>query len=223
MKTPIQKLTDLIQQNGKLIWVFCGDSITHGARHTAGRRDYVELIEERVRYELEKTLHLFVNSGISGNTTSGILQALDHRVLRFQPDVFSLMIGMNDAARVPLEEYERNLREIVSRVRAETKAEVLLQTCCAINPEECPQRLRYPEYMDTCRRVAADLETAFIDHHVEWEVIRTSAPATFTSWMANAFHPNALGHWIFADKILRDLDLGPLADCPAPGSTMEDE
>ena len=216
MKTPMQKFVDRIQQNEKLIWVFCGDSITHGASHTTGRRDYVELVEERVRYELGKTQHLFVNSGISGDTTAGILGTLDHRIMRFQPDLFLLMIGMNDPAVLPLEEYEKNLREIVSRVRAETPAEVLLQTCCAINPEECPERLRYPEYMDACRRVAADLETALIDHHVEWEAVRTSDLATFKSWMANEFHPNALGHWAFAEKILRDLDLGPLANCPPP-------
>ena len=216
MKTPTQKLVDRIQQNEKLIWVFCGDSITHGAAHTDGRRDYVELVEEWVRYELGKVQQLFVNSGISGDVTTGVLEGLEHRVLRFQPNVFSLMIGMNDAARLPLEEYEKNLREIVSRVRGETPAEVLLQTCCAINSEECPQRLRYPEYMDACRRVAADMETALIDHHAEWEVVRTSDPATFKAWMANEFHPNALGHWVFAERILRDLDLGPLAGCPPP-------
>ena len=216
MTPPLQKIIDRVQGNEERIWVFCGDSITHGAYHTFGRRDYVELVQERVRAECGKTLHLFVNSGINGDTTVGILEKLNFRVIQFQPDVFSLMIGMNDSRNLPLEDYEKNLREIVSRVRAETSAEVLLQTCCAIHPKECPQRLHYPEFMDACRRVAADMETALIDHHVEWEKVRITDRATFASWMDNEFHPGALGHWVFADKILRDLELGPIADCSPP-------
>jgi len=211
-----RRLIDRIHDADKLIWVFCGDSITHGALHTAGARDYVELVEERVRYELGKALHLFANSGISGDTTAGILKTLDHRVLQFRPDIFSLMIGMNDAARLSLEDYEKNLREIVQRVRAETNAEALLQTCCAIDPDECPGRERYADYMAACRRVAADLNTALIDHHSTWESVRVEDRDTFKSWMANEFHPNALGHWVFAERILKDLRLGGLEKTSPP-------
>ena len=33
-------------------WLFAGDSITHGALHTFGQRDYAQLFNERVRYEM---------------------------------------------------------------------------------------------------------------------------------------------------------------------------
>jgi len=215
-ETPLRRLIRCIREKDRAVWVFCGDSITHGARHTCGRRGYVELVEERVRYEMQKFLHLFVNSGISRDTTAGILETIDHRVLRFQPDIFSLMIGMNDAARVPFEEYCRNLRRIVEEVRARTPAQVLLQTCCAIHPEQCPDRKRYPEYMEAMRQAAADLDAALIDHHSSWEKVRRDNPARFESWMANPIHPNALGHWVFADRILRDLELGPLQHVGPP-------
>ncbi len=216
MSDAMNSLVSRIGASDRLMWVFCGDSITHGAIHTAGARDYVELVEERVRFELGKTMHLFVNSGISGDTTAGILKTLDWRVLKFEPNVFALMIGMNDAARLSIEEYEKNLCEIIARVRAETDAEVLMQTCCSIHPEECPGRETYPAYMEVVRRVSADLDTALIDHHSTWESVRLEDRPRFNSWMANAFHPNAAGHWVFAERILKDLKLGALERTPRP-------
>jgi len=203
----------------KVVWVFCGDSITHGATHTDGRRDYVELIEERVRGELGKTLHLFVNSGISGNTTRDILAQLDHRVLRFRPDIFSLMIGMNDCAgnrEMSVEEFRANLGAIVEKVRESAHSEVLLQTTCAIDPAETPDRVYFLECMEAIREAATELDTALIDHQAEWEKTRREEPARHASWMANPCHPNALGHWVFAEKILRDLGLGALEKCAPP-------
>ena len=213
-----ERLTSRIG-SGKAVWVFCGDSITHGAAHTNGRRDYVELIEERVRGELGKTLHLFVNSGISGNTTRDILAQLDHRVLRFRPDIFSLMIGMNDCAanrEMSVDEFAVNLRSIIAKVRESATAEVLLQTTCAIDPAETPERVRFLECMEAIREAATELDTALIDHQVEWEKTRRDEPARYASWMANPFHPNALGHWVFAERILRDLGLGALEQCAPP-------
>ena len=216
---PLRRITERIHSNDRALWVFCGDSITHGALHTQGWRDYVEIVEERVRYELGKTMQLFVNSGISGDTTAGIVKTLDHRVLQFKPDIFSLMIGMNDAARLSPEEYEINLREIVRRVRDESDADILMNTCCAIHPEECPGREQYAEYMQVFRNVAGELGLALIDHHSTWESVRVEDRTTFQSWMANEFHPNALGHWIFAERILNELGLGMIEKAPPPPSS----
>lgn len=91
-----------------------------------------------------------------------------------------------------------------------------MQTCCAIHPQEAPGRTAYPAFMEVVRRVAAGEETVLIDHHRQWEPVRVSDPARFDTWMANPFHPNALGHWVFAERILADLELGPLKHCAAP-------
>ena len=81
-----------------LIWVFTGDSITHGAKHTHGYRSYPEIFAERIRWELGRTRDIVINTGISGNTTRVILNDLDWRISQFKPNVVSLMIGTNDCA-----------------------------------------------------------------------------------------------------------------------------
>ena len=52
-------------------WVFLGDSITQGVRHTRGRRGYVEHFAERVRGELGRRSDAVVNSGVSAHDDGG--------------------------------------------------------------------------------------------------------------------------------------------------------
>ena len=89
-------IRDLLSGNAHLTWVFTGDSITHGALHTMGCRSYPEHFAERLRWELQRRQDVVINTGISGDRMSRLLQNQDWRVWRFQPDVVSLMMGMND-------------------------------------------------------------------------------------------------------------------------------
>src|SRR6266446_3517466 len=54
------------------IWVFTGDSITHGALHTLGWRSYPAHFAERVRWELRRMRDVVINTGISGDHTGGL-------------------------------------------------------------------------------------------------------------------------------------------------------
>ena len=84
--------------------------------------------------ELEKMLPVHViNAGIGGNTSRQGLARLERDVLRHKPDAVILFFGTNDSRRdapkihVPLEEYEKNLSEIVKRCQA-IGAKVVLGT-----------------------------------------------------------------------------------------------
>ena len=49
----MQAIQKLIRSAEPVKWLFYGDSITHGAVHTFGARDYTEHFTERVRFELK--------------------------------------------------------------------------------------------------------------------------------------------------------------------------
>jgi acyl-CoA thioesterase-1 len=58
-----------------------------------------------------------VNAGLSGETTAGGLSRIDW-VLRQPFDIFVLELGANDGLRgLPLEQTEKNLQEIINRVK----------------------------------------------------------------------------------------------------------
>jgi len=217
--SPLERILARIAAQKEAVWVFCGDSITHGALHTQGWRDYTQHFSERLRYEKGLGLHIVVNTAISGHTTRDILAQFAARVGRFRPDFFALMIGMNDCAgnrAMELSEFRANLRRIVEQVRDECAAEVLLQTGCAIHPEQTTLRARYPQFMDAVREAAAEAGTALVDHHADWERVRRENRPLFDSWMGDTIHPGPLGHWVFAARLLRELGLGELEKTPPP-------
>jgi lysophospholipase L1-like esterase len=202
----MERVRKLIKSKEPVKWLFYGDSITHGALHTFGSRDYVELFAERVRFELARTMDIVINTAISGNDTRQLLAGFDWRVKQFGPDVVFIMIGMNDCTDlndITLDEFEHNLLTLCDRITALGGLPVL-QTTCPILPGQAPDRAPYfDDHMDIVRQVAAQRNLPLIDHTAYWK----ERPDSFFYWMSNAFHPNEYGHRAFADLIYRTLGI----------------
>src|SRR4051794_36538354 len=156
----------LLEGKRALTWVFTGDSITHGALHTLGSRSYPEHFAERVRWELRRMRDVVINTGISGDRTGGLLKDLDWRVLRFQPQVVSVMLGMNDCAsgEAGRETFRKNLQAIVKKV-VDAGAIPLLNTPNTIYLKNARNRDDLPAYADSVREVAAGSKLALVDHY----------------------------------------------------------
>ena len=92
----MEKVKELLTSEKPLKWLFSGGSITHGAFHTFGERDYTEHFAERVRFELGRKLDVVIKAAISGTDTNSPLKHFDTLLGQFKPDVVFLMFGMND-------------------------------------------------------------------------------------------------------------------------------
>ena len=187
-----------------IIWVFTGDSITHGARHTHGERSYHEHFAERVRWELDRRRDAVINTGISGDTADGILKDFDHRIARFKPEVVSLMIGMNDCTRGPEKrvQFESNLRELVHRIRG-VGAVPILHTTNPIDNTRESKRNDLPAYNEIITKVAQSERVVLVDHWSYWR----HETASLKEWLNDPIHPNARGHREFARLLFRTLDI----------------
>jgi lysophospholipase L1-like esterase len=187
-------------------WLFYGDSITHGALHTFGGRDYVELFSERVRFELGRTLDVVINTAISGDTTRDLLETFDWRVAQFRPQAVFVMIGGNDCNQqngIDVEKFTANLRTLAERIRS-IAALPVLQTTCPPLPGLAPERApHFESYMDAIRAVAAEEDAPLIDHTRFWR----EYPDNHFFWMSNAFHPNIYGHRAFAMCLFQALGI----------------
>lgn len=80
--------------------LFQGDSITDGERD---RNDQYHLgysyplyAADYLRQLCPDTEFEFINRGIGGNYTHDLLARLDSDVLKIQPDILSILIGVND-------------------------------------------------------------------------------------------------------------------------------
>lgn len=205
---PVAPLPDLVSLRAKLArtkdpltWVITGDSITHGAKWLGRERSYPEIIQERVRTELNRRRDFFINSAISGERTPGLLGDFDWRVLRFKPDVVSIMIGMNDAREdmTTPEKFVANVREMIGKVRAAGAIPILHRT----NPidsekESTKTRLaKLPLVNEIIAKVAKSEQVILVDHWTFWQEARPDLPQ-LREWLADPIHPNGAGHRQFA-------------------------
>jgi lysophospholipase L1-like esterase len=191
-----------------LTWVFTGDSITHGALHTLGWRSYPEHFAERVRWELHRMRDVVINTGISGENAGGLLADIEWRVLRFDPAVVSIMIGMNDAAggasgRDP---FRQNLTSLVEKVR-ENGAIPLLNTPNTIYEKNVDNRADLPAFAQIVREVAATTHCGLVDHWAHWQQAKPNQEDLLPWLEDQRLHPGVYGHREFAKLIFRDLGI----------------
>ena len=191
-----------------IIWVFTGDSITHGALHTFGWRSYVEHFAERVRFEMRRMNDFVINSGISGDTLKGISDKVDWRVFQFRPDIISLNIGMNDCREAEKGKvfFRQSFEKFLEKVH-EQKSLLLLNTPNLIDYRKAPERQALPDYVEMIRDLATRYRLPLVDHYSYWEKeTRNSSRLQF--WLNDgSIHPNHFGHIVLAQKIFQDLGI----------------
>ncbi len=198
--------------------LFQGDSITdmkwgrnqNDRNHYLGH-SYVFLIAARLGVELPSSELQFFNRGNSGNTVSQLRQRWQKDAIDIDPDVLSILIGVNDVGRmirghldqVPLDDWERDYRTILDASRvAKPQLKIVL-----LDPFVLPSsRFTDGEYANwrsevdkLCKIVAVmanDYEAVHIPtQQVFDEAIQTAKPE---HWIWDGVHPLPQGHELIA-------------------------
>ncbi len=202
----MERIKERLRTGQETTWIFYGGSSCQGAFHTHGWRDYGEIFEERVRFELHRPLDVMINNAFSGNTTRDLLSSFGRRIEQFKPDVVFLMVGLNDCnpeREVSLQEFETNLQELQRRI-ASWGGLMVVQTAQPIAPGGSPAREQtFDAYMDILRKVAKETNSPLIDHTDIWR--RYAKQPAY--WMSDALHPNQYGHLFFAHTLFRALGI----------------
>ena len=208
-------------------WLFAGDSITQGAVHTLGWRDYTELFDERM-FELGCSADIVINSAVSGWRISVLHPRVEERILRFKPDVVFLMFGTNDAVAGPagLDDFRRMYGDVLCEIRGAGIERIILQTTLPMMPldpeafvghapnlddaarQSAVNSLRMrldniPAYVEATREIAARHDVPLIDHWSVWQELG-GLIGTYTE---GAFHPDEYGHRLIAHTIFRELGM----------------
>jgi lysophospholipase L1-like esterase len=188
-----------------MVWIITGDSITQGAKWLGHERSYPELLQERIRWELNRRRDLIINSGISGERSAGLLADWDWRVVHLKPDIVSIMIGMNDCVAGPAgrDSFDQNVRLLVERVR-KIGAIPILHSTNPIDSENPEAQTRHDlaAYNQIIAQVAQSMSVIFVDHWKHWTHAKPS-PAALRNWLADPIHPNASGHRQMAIEFFR--------------------
>ena len=202
-----KKLHQLVEAKDKpILWLFLGDSITHGAMHTHGWRSYPEHWQEVIKWEPRKpggyrrTNDIIVNTAVSGETASGFLKNIDWRLNQFKPQVVFIDFGTNDAVKIgKIDVFKKDLTTIVQQIRR-MKAIPVLQ----VSSPNMRNNPRDFEYSNAVREIAAKEKVLLVDHAAHWKKAMGENQA-IKPWMNDNIHPNGLGHRAMVIKLATDL------------------
>ena len=200
----------MIRGDKRLSIVFTGDSITHGPLHTKGYRSYTEHFRERLKEKfinniIKEDIMVF-NTGVSGATTRDIIRDFNICVNIYDPDIVFIMLGMNDSSNeiVPLEEYRKNILELINKVR-EIGAIPILQTSNIIKMDFSRKSLNF--YMDVLRKIARENNLMLIDHYSHWGGLEKENSNIKNELLNDLIHPNEKGHLEMVKFIFKELDI----------------
>lgn len=184
--------------------LFQGDSITDAGRDRSDPHQlgpgYPSFAAEQLRLQNPGKELEFINLGISGNRTVDLLKRWQSDCIDWQPDVLSLLIGVNDTWRafdsnMPTSAavFEDNYRRLLEDVKAHTSAKILLLEPFVLHnaPDKDAWREDLNPKIMAVRRLAREYADAYLP--LDGLFAAASVKKDPAYWAADGVHPTEAG------------------------------
>ena len=191
----------------KIKLLFQGDSITDAGRDKRNYRDmgkgYPKYAAELIAQNHPEVEFDFINFGIGGNRTCQLFDRLYKDGIEFQPDVISILIGINDIwhryggekIATTDAQIETNYRAILERIKRETNAKIIILAPYVLDYDnETRQAMR--EDLKTVLPIIRSLADEFADAYIPLDEIFAEALKTQPEplyYSGDGVHPNENG------------------------------
>lgn len=200
--------------------VFYGDSITE-------QRLYTRYVQQYIQCRYPELKVKFYNAGWSGDTAPGGLKRLERDVTWLKPNVVTLFFGMNDGRYRPVEDSIINafkqgeegiIKELIGK-----GVRVVVYTPGAVDYDKKPalKEAKYNDNLEALGKAALELAKQYnlpsadvIHPMIAFQNAQKARNPNFTM-IPDAVHPNAAGHLMMAQEMLKGLGAEPM---PSLGS-----
>jgi lysophospholipase L1-like esterase len=118
--------------------LFQGDSVTDAGRDRSDPHDmgngYPRYASAMIQDSFPDTEFEFIDLGISGNRTEHLVERMEADFIEIQPDIVSILIGVNDVwhhyafeyVETTDEQFESNYRTLLDTIKSRTNARILM-------------------------------------------------------------------------------------------------
>ncbi|WP_136609067.1 SGNH/GDSL hydrolase family protein [Paenibacillus dokdonensis] len=199
--------------------LFQGDSITDANRdrglhqkHFIGQ-SYVYLISAKLANDNAEKNPLFINRGISGNRVSDLYARWNEDAFSLNPDVISILIGVNDAWRTVSGEpsgvtdrFERAYRHLLEETK-EILPDTRLILCEPFVLKGSATEEKWDEwqklvgtYQGIVRQLSEEFQTVFVPLQDAFDEAAQRAEPSY--WLFDGVHPSGAGHDVIARRWL---------------------
>ena len=192
--------------------LFQGDSVTDGGRDRSNFHDmgegYPKYASAMIRDSYPKCDFEFVNLGISGNRTKDLVARLESDFIEIQPDIVSIMIGVNDVwhhydfirEETTDDEFERNMRTILDAIKTRTSAKILMLQPLLLDVEDKRHMREELERKQAIfKRLADEYAVAYVPTD---DLLRAETDEAPTYYAADGVHPTDDGACYIAERYL---------------------
>ena len=183
--------------------LFQGDSITDAGRNKADYHDlgngYPKYAAAFIKENNPDVEFEFIDLGISGHQTKDLVARLDRDFIDIQPDIVSILIGINDvwhnAANktwIPDNVFEERYRTILKAIKEKTNAKIMILEPFLI---PCEDKQFFREDLDPKIQIIRRLAREYADVYIPTDGLLASAfigdyPLTYA---ADGVHPTPTG------------------------------
>jgi lysophospholipase L1-like esterase len=192
--------------------LFQGDSVTDCQRVYDDPKDlgqgYVVYTVEAIKSAFPGMDIEFLNRGISGNRTENLLARVDADLIDLQPDIVTILIGINDTwhkymidLETTVEYFRANYETVLKRIKSETKAKiVILEPFLLYNMGKDEMRGDLNEKIDVVRQLAMKYADAFIN--LDGMFVEENIKGTPNNLLSpDGVHPDEAGKKLIADAL----------------------
>ncbi len=191
----------------KIKLLFQGDSITDAGRDKRNYHDmgagYPKYAAELLSENYPDVEFDFINLGIGGNRTDQLFDRLYQDAIQLQPDVISILIGINDVwhrhnfgmIATTDAQIQLNYRTILTELRAKTNAKIMMIAPYVLDYDnETRQKMR--KDLETVLPIIRSLADEFADVYMPLDEIFAEALKTQPEslyYSGDGVHPNENG------------------------------
>ncbi|PQJ34788.1 hypothetical protein BSZ35_09410 [Salinibacter sp. 10B] len=208
------------------VLVFQGDSITDtGRQRTKAAPNepsglgsgYAALVASTLLGTQPKRDWICYNRGVGGDTVHDLAARWEDECLALQPDVLSILVGVNDFWYTVSgehdgtpERYEHQYRRLLDRTcSAHPDVTLVIGEPFALPGSSTVDEqwaLHFDEYRQVARRVAVDYGATWVPYQSMFDEALEEAPAAY--WASDGVHPTAAGHYRMAQAWLAAVRTG---------------
>jgi len=190
-------------RDAEITYVALGDSTVEGVGASRPESTYVSLLHARLRAIYPNAR--LVNLGVGGATSADVLARQLDRAVALQPELVTLSVGPNDiTGQVVLGDYARNMRTILGRLAAGTRAVIVVNLLPDLavtprfrgRPEEATVGRLSIEFNEALARAAGRYGAQVVDLYA---TSRREVPARPELVARDGYHPSDLGYARWAE------------------------
>jgi lysophospholipase L1-like esterase len=190
--------------------LFTGDSITDCDRNNPAYQPfgngYVHFAAYSLMAKYPDLEIQIINTGISGNTSTQLLNRWKKDCIDYKADIVTILIGINDLWRrykpdkvntaVYPEQFETNYRKMIQMVLNSCQSDIIvMEPFMFCNDENNDMFKELKHYQKICAKLASEYNITLIS--LQTEIDSLSGRVSSEKWSADMVHPNTWVHcWL---------------------------